>query len=82
MVARAASLDAAGTGQAGAHHASNSPQVWRAQKRRGIDRLERELLIFGVDQRLDVGERRARLNGNDQLGRFIRRHPIERRQIQ
>src|SRR2546426_209003 len=58
-------------GHPSADHAPDGPQVWRAQKRRGIDRFERELLILGVDQRLDVGERRARLNGDDQLGRFI-----------
>ena len=54
----------------------------RAQQRRGVDRLERELLVFGIDQRLDVGERRAGLHRDDQLVRFIGRHRIQRRQIE
>ena len=61
MIAGAAGLDAAGPGQAGADHAADGSDVGRAQQQRGIDRLERELLIFGIDQRQHVGERRAGL---------------------
>ncbi len=82
MVARATGLDAAGTCQSGADHAPDGSDVWRAQQWRGVDRFECELLIFGVDQRQHVGERRARLDGDDQLVRFIGRHRIQRRQIE
>jgi len=53
-----------------------------AQQRRGIDRLEGELLVFGIDQRLDVGERRAGLQRDDQLVRLIGHDRIERRKVE
>ena len=61
MVARAAGLDAARPGQSGADHAADGADVRGAQQPRGIDRLERELLVLGIDQRHHVGQRRAGL---------------------
>ena len=82
MIAGATGLDTAGSGQPGADHAPDGSDVRRAQQQRGIDRLERELLIFGIDQRQHIGERRAGLDGDDQFVRFIGLHRMERRQIE
>ncbi len=82
MIASAAGPDAAGSGEAGADHAADGAEARRAQQRRGVDRLEGELLIFGIDQGLDVGERRAGLNRDDQLVRLIGGHRVERRQVE
>ena len=46
MVAGAAGLDAARTGEAGADHAADGAGRRRAQQRRGVDRLERKMLIL------------------------------------
>ncbi len=82
VVARAAGLDAAGTGQTNADHAADGSDIGRAQQPGSIHRLERKLLISGIDQRHHVGKRRARLHGDDQLVRLIGRHRVERRQIE
>ena len=82
MVAGAAGLDAAGTGEAGADHAADGSELGRAEQRRGIDRLECKLLVFGIDQRLYVGQRRARLHGDDQLVRLIGGHCAQRREVE
>ncbi len=71
MVARAAGLDAPRAREAGADHAADGADAGRAQQRGSVDRLERELLVFRIDQRLHVGERRAGLHRDDQLVRFI-----------
>ena len=82
MIAGAAGLDAARTGEAGADHAADGAEVWHPQQRGSVDRLEGELLIPGIDQRLHVGERGAGLYGDDQLVRLIGRHRIEIRQVE
>ena len=82
MIAGAAGLDAARAGEARADHAADGADVRRCRAARGVDRLERELLVFGIDQRLHVGERRAGLHGDDQFVRFIGRDRVQRRQIE
>jgi hypothetical protein len=82
MIPRAAGLDAARPGEAGADHTANGADLGRAQQRRGVHRLEGELLVLGVDQRQHVGERRAGLRGDDQFVRLIGRHRVQIRQIE
>ena len=82
MIAGATGLDAPGTGKARPDHAADRCLVRGAQQRRGVDRLERKLLIPGIDQRLHVSHRRAGLHRDDQLVGFVGCHCIERRQIE
>ena len=82
MIARAAGPDAAGPGETGADHAADGPDLRRAQQLRGIDRLERKLLVPGIDQRLHVGERRTRLERDNQFVRLIGIDRVQRRQVE
>ena len=82
MIAGAAGLDAARTGQPRADHAADGAGAGHAEQRGRIDRLEGELLVLGVDQRLHVGERRAGLHRDDQLVRLIGGDRIQRRQVE
>ena len=58
------------------------PSSARAEQRRGIHRLEGELLVLGIDQRQHVGERRAGLDRDDQLVRLVGGDGIERREVE
>ena len=83
MIARGARLDPARAGEARGDHAADAAALGRgAEQRRGVDRLEGELLVLGIDQRQHVVERRAGLDGDDQFVGLIGRHRIQRRQIE
>ena len=82
MIAGAAGLDAARTGEPGADHAADGAVAGRAEQRGSIHRLEGELLVLGIDQRLHVGKRRAGLHRDDQLVRLVGRDGVQRRQIE
>ena len=82
MVARPARLDPARPGQPRADHAADGPEPGRPEQRRGIHRLEGELLVLGIDQRQHVGERCARLHRDDQFVRLVGGDGIERRQVE
>ena len=82
MIARAAGLDAAGTGQPRADHAADGAVAGHAQQRGGVHRLEGELLVLGIDQRLHVGERGTRLHRDDQLVRLVGGDGVQRRQVE
>ena len=82
MVARAAGLDTAGTGQPRADHAADGAVAGRAQQRGGVHRLEGELLVLGIDQRLHVGQRRACLHRDDQFVRLVGGDGVQRREIE
>ena len=77
MIARAAGLDAAGTGEPRADHAADGAVAGRAQQRGSVHRLEGELLVLGIDQRLHVGERGPRLHRDDELVRLVGGDGIE-----
>ena len=47
MIAGAAGLDAARTGKACPDHAADGADSGHTQQRRGVHRLERELLVLG-----------------------------------
>ena len=82
MIARPARLDPARPGEAGGDHAADGAGSGRAEQRRGIDGLEGELLVLGVDQRHHVGQRRAGLHRDDQLVRLVGGDGVERRQVE
>ncbi len=82
MVAGAAGLDPARTGETGADHAADGADVRRAKQDGCIHRLERELLVLGIDQREHVRKRRACLDGDDQFVRLVGCHGVERRQVE
>ena len=82
MIAGAAGLDAAGTGESRPDHAADGAAAGHAQQRGGVDRLEGELLVLGIDQRLHVGERGAGLHRDDQLVRLVGGDGVERGHIE
>jgi hypothetical protein len=82
MIAHAAGLDPPRTREPGRDHAADGADIRRAQQLRRIHRLERKLLVLGIDQRQHVGDGRAGLYGEDQLVRLVGRHGIQRRQIE
>jgi len=82
MVARAARLDPARTGEPGCDHAADGSLPGDAEQGGRLHRLEGELLALGIDQRHHVRKRGACLHGDDEFVRLIGRHGIERRQIE
>ena len=69
-------------GQADPDHAADGPERGRAEQACRVHRLERELLVLGIDQRQHVGNGRARLHGDDQFVRLIRADRVQIGQIE
>jgi hypothetical protein len=82
VIAGAAGLDAARACEPGPDHAADRAGFGSAEQRRGVHGIEGELLVLGVDQRFDIGERRTGLHRDDQLVRFIGGNRVERREIE
>src|SRR3974390_1078201 len=72
MIARGAGFDASRAGQIGGDHAAERSLAGLAAKQRAVvHRLEFELLIVLIEQRLDLAKRRASLGREHQLGRLV-----------
>ena len=83
MVARGAGLDAARAGQIGRDRAADGALAGRAAEQRAIvHRLEGELLVVLVQQRLDLGQRRAGFGREHQFFRLVQRDAGKPRQIE
>ena len=83
MIARGAGLDAARAGEVRGERAADRAAPGRAAEQRAvIHRLERQLLVVGGEQRLDLGDRRAGPGREDQLLRLIERDAGEARQVE
>ena len=83
MIARGAGLDPPRARQIRRERAAERAGVGRpAEDRAVVHRLEGELLAFALDQRLDLGERRAGLGRQHQFLRLVQRHAAQARQIE
>src|SRR5579884_1869607 len=83
MIARSAGLDAARPGEIGRDDAAEAALArCAAEQRTVVHRLETELLIVVVEQRLDFGERRAGFGRKHELGRLVERHTGQRGEVE
>ena len=83
MIARGAGLDAPRPRKVRRERAAERARVrGPAEDRAVIHRLEGELLALALDQRLDLGERRAGPGREHQLLRLVQRHAGEPGQIE
>ena len=82
VIAGAAGLDPARTGEPRPDHAADGAAAGHAEQCGRIGRLEGELLVLGIDQRLHVRERRAGLHRDDQLVRLVGGDGIQRRYVE
>jgi hypothetical protein len=83
MIARRAGLDPAWAGKVGGERAADRTLAGRSTEQRPVvHRLEGELLAPGIDQRLDLGDRRSRAGGQHQLLGLVERHTAKPGEIE